>query len=119
MRKQVSRLLLGGSTALLLALPWAPTAVAAEAVCYQNDEGRIVQRRRPGFKPVPCPAPAEGSDTASEAAAPVSNAATRRRIRQSEWQRISPAMADRKPNPASVVPRPGLPDYVDRVPLPA
>jgi hypothetical protein len=60
----VSRLLLGGGTALLLALPWAPPAAAAEAVCYQNDEGRIVQRRRPGYKPVPCPAPAADADAA-------------------------------------------------------
>jgi hypothetical protein len=122
--------MLAGGAVLLLATGWPMEVRAADAVCYQNDQGRIVPRRRPGYKPVPCPraegqsqaeaqsgAAADGAD-AVESAAPVSNAATRRRIPQQEWARRSPAMADRQPNPASVVPRPGLPDYVDRVPLP-
>jgi hypothetical protein len=129
----VSRLLITGGVALLLTAPW-PTAAAAEGVCYQDDQGRIVQRRRPGYRPVPCPTadvsgapgsaatPAQGGAEAENPAAgtpaPVSNASTRRRLRQDQWSRRSPAMSDRQPNPASVVPRPGLTDYVDRVPLP-
>ncbi|MFM8353527.1 MAG: hypothetical protein ACKOBM_01310, partial [Gammaproteobacteria bacterium] len=117
MRKQVNRLMLAGGAVLLLATGWPMEVRAADAVCYQNDQGRIVPRRRPGYKPVPCPraegqsqaeaqsgAAADGAD-AGESAAPVSNAATRRRIPQQEWARRSPAMADRQPNPASVVPR--------------
>jgi hypothetical protein len=89
-----------------------------------------VQRRRPGYRQVPCPtseptettsaegAAAAPAESATDAPAPVSNAATRRRIRQEQWTRRAPAMAERQPNPASVVPRPGLTDFVDRVPLP-
>ena len=32
----------------------ATTATAAET-CYQDDTGRIVKRRRPGYTEVPCP----------------------------------------------------------------
>ncbi len=39
--------------ALTLAL-LATTATAAET-CYQDDTGRIVKRRRPGYTEVPCP----------------------------------------------------------------
>ena len=34
----------------------APPAMAAE-VCYQDDRGRIVNRRRPGYRRVECPQP--------------------------------------------------------------
>jgi len=120
----VNRLLVRGGAALLLAFSWPSPAVAAEGVCYQNDQGRIVLRRRPGYKQVPCPPTSEQPGTsaaegaAAEPAAPVSNASSRRRIRQDQWTRRAPAMAARQPNPASAVPRPGLIDYVDRVPLP-
>ena len=124
MRRQVSRLLLAGGAALLFACLWPTRATAADGVCYQDDQGRIVQRRRPGFRQIPCPpsepAQAGEPDRAADTApsAPVSNASTRRRIRQEHWARRAPVTAERKPNPASVVPRPGLPDYVDRVPVP-
>ena len=38
----------------LLWLCWRLTATAAET-CYQDDTGRIVKRRRPGYTEVPCP----------------------------------------------------------------
>jgi hypothetical protein len=41
--------------------------VAAAETCYQDASGRIVTRRLPGFKEVPCPAPAKPSEAKPEA----------------------------------------------------
>jgi hypothetical protein len=116
-RKQVNRLLLTGGATLLLLGGWSAPPANAEEVCYQDDRGRIVQRRRPGFRQVPCP----GTEAAADAAAAEGAASDpdyQRRTRQRPGQPRTAAMADRQPNPASVVPRPGLTDYIDRVPLP-
>src|SRR5688500_19405732 len=42
------------STFVVTAAAWPSSAVAQE-VCYQDDVGRIVKRRRPGYTEVPCP----------------------------------------------------------------
>ena len=42
----------GGAVAVLTALP-----VQAAEVCYEDDRGRIVNRRRPGYLRVECPQP--------------------------------------------------------------
>ena len=34
-----------------------PYSVSAAEMCYQDDVGRIVKRRRPGYVEVPCPDP--------------------------------------------------------------
>jgi hypothetical protein len=107
-------------TATLLGAP-AP-ALAAET-CYVDDQGRIVQRRRPGYRAVPCPTPESERAPAQEPDADTAERRARRRLpddgrpgveREAEQ---SPALA-RRPNPASPVPRPGLRDYVASVPVP-
>jgi hypothetical protein len=111
---------------LLTAGMSGPGLQAAE-VCYQDEEGRIVERRRPGYRRVPCP----GTEPATEPAAEQAEAEAPRRRRlpaedpaasDADTQR-QPAIAERKPspaepNPASPIPRPDLEDYVSRVPMP-
>ena len=75
---------------LLAALAWDARAGAADT-CYQDDSGRIVRRRLPGFPEVPCPSNDVSGPGAPEGA---------------------PAPG------ASPVTRPDLSDYVGAVPVP-
>jgi hypothetical protein len=75
---------------LLAALAWDARAGAADT-CYQDDSGRIVRRRLPGFPEVPCPSNEISGPGAPEGA---------------------PAQG------ASPVPRPDLSDFVGAVPVP-
>lgn len=87
-----------------------PTPVAAET-CYQDDSGRIVKRRRPGYRPIECPQEGEPARVVTPQAKPVapeSTAAPSRPLYQSQRSR----------NPVSPVPRPTMDDYVDSVPVP-
>ncbi len=93
------------------AVPLAMPARGADAqVCYKDNSGRVVNRRQPGYTEVPCPTPNAGTPTTG---APAGSAVE---------QGIGPARAgipDRGPPPAaSPVPRPGVADYVDAVPVP-
>jgi hypothetical protein len=119
------------STFVVTATAWAPAA-AAQEVCYQDDVGRIVKRRRPGYTEVPCPpeggvqqpAPitGEGEGTAPQTpeAQPV--------VPLPSPQRTAPAdgpgsslrrqIIERVPPSVSPIPRPGLADFVDSVPIP-
>jgi hypothetical protein len=76
--------------------------------CYQDETGRIVTRRRPGYTEVPCPTTSPKSkDDAARADATAPPAEPR------------PDFWDRGPVPvASPVPRPGVADYVDALPVP-
>ena len=118
MRQQIVKALPGVLVALMLAMPALPAAAAE--VCYQDEDGRIVKRRRPGFREVPCP----GSEAAAaaEAAAAITDepvATTERRLPGArEGELTWGAVPAREPNPSSGVPRPGLEDYVARVPVP-
>jgi len=75
--------------------------------CYKDRYGRIVKRQLPGAVQVPCPvagasAPAGPQAPQSAAGAP-----------------SGPSLRERGPPPAaSAVPRPGIADYVDAVPVP-
>ncbi len=110
-------LLLKTLLATLLAIPATPV-VAAQA-CYQDDDGRIVKRRRPGFREVPCPDTEAAQAAAAEAIAEEKPASGRRRLPGArEDDQITRAVAARTRNPVSVVPRPELEDYVARVPVP-
>ena len=55
--KVVRMLSIAGITAplLLTGLTLAPVSKALAETCYQDDRGRIVTRRRPGYKVVDCP----------------------------------------------------------------
>lgn len=116
-RLRTAACLLPGLAALLLGS--GPSAQAAET-CYQDDSGRIVERRRPGYRPVPCPsAPAPTGETP---AADAGDRTPRRRLPGAGDAQASAPAADparsRQPNPVSPVPRPGLGDYLSRVPIP-
>lgn len=123
----------GLSTLLAIALSggsaFTATSAQAEEACYQDESGRIVQRRRPGYVRVPCP----GSETsAPESQANPSLTDTeidnesyqRRRVleRQAEADAsahpgsLQARMASR--GPISPVPRPDPSDYPASVPMP-
>jgi hypothetical protein len=76
-------------------------------VCYKDRYGRIVKRQLPGAVEVPCPAVGTGPP-----AGPASPQA-------SAGAPPGPSLRDRgAPPEASPVPRPGVADYVDAVPVP-
>lgn len=91
------------------------TAVAAEEICYQDDSGRIVNRRQPGFRRVPCP-DSESIETVDSATPP--DATTTQRRRGQQPSSVQDRNRDRKANPASPVPRPTIEDFVASVPVP-
>jgi hypothetical protein len=103
--------------ASILALACIATTALAAQTCYQDDTGRIVKRRRPGYVEVPCPGeqsqPGEAPSaqpTEQPTAAPGaedSGRAPRRRV----IERAPPSYV-------SPIPRPGLADYVESVPVP-
>jgi hypothetical protein len=93
----------------------APEALAQET-CYQDDDGRIVTRRRPGYREVPCPAAAT-PQTGDEAAAAEQTDAQRRADLTIGTREVT-GRPERTRNAASPVPRPGLNDYVSAVPVP-
>ena len=106
------------SRGLTLAIVALLSPVMAQAdICYQDDTGRIVKRRRPGYVEVPCPvegAPSVGAEPGTVPVIPDAPATideTGRAPRRQIQQRTPPAQV-------SPLPRPGLGDYVDSVPLP-
>jgi len=123
-RQQIIRTLPGVVFAFLLtALLATPAAPAAAAeTCYQDDQGRIVKRRRPGFSEVPCPGSeaAEAAEAAAAGDAATADAPSGRRVpgARDDEDLTWGAVPARQPNPSSGVPRPGLEDYVSRVPVP-
>lgn len=88
------------------------TAAIAET-CYQDDTGRIVKRRRPGYTEVPCPT--EGGQTAPESTVTPTDQPTGEDTGRAPRRRVIERAA---PAHVSPIPRPGLADYVDSVPLP-
>jgi hypothetical protein len=99
-------------TFMTLALVLLATTATAAETCYQDDTGRIVKRRRPGYTEVPCPdenaqpgeTPAAAPDTQPQEE--TGRAARRRVIDRAPPSYVSP------------IPRPGVADYVESVPLP-
>ncbi|RZV98254.1 MAG: hypothetical protein EX266_17720, partial [Rhodobacteraceae bacterium] len=109
--------------AFLLAITGATLTQVPEAraqdVCYMDEDGRIVTRRRPGYREVPCPDPTAPADQAPAEGTPpaeVSDAA--RRADLALETREEPQRPPRSRNAVSPVPRPGVADYVQSVPLP-
>ena len=88
-------------------------------VCYQDESGRIVNRRRPGFRRVPCPGEeSPGKEKPGETAPQDSTEPIYERARTAES--ATPGSV-RKRNPVSPVPRPNLEDYSqlsELVPIP-
>lgn len=96
------------------ALSLAPPATYAEEVCYQDESGRIVRRRRPGYERIPCP----GSEPAADEAA--DGETYQRQPEQAAGKASHPGdlnarLATRSVSP---VPRPDPSDYPASVPIP-
>ena len=99
-------------TFMTLALVLLATGATAAETCYQDDTGRIVKRRRPGYTEVPCPDEnAQPGETPSAAPTAPPTEDTGRAPRRQVIQRAPPAYV-------SPIPRPGLADYVASVPVP-
>ncbi len=118
------------SIACLLAMTVAGGTATAEP-CYQDSEGRIVTRRRPGFVEVPCPeqaTPATPAPAPAPAPAPVPvPAAAVPEPAAAPVPTAAPAAAPMPVNtpgavtpvrPAPGIPRPRLTDYVQAIPVP-
>jgi hypothetical protein len=102
--------------AALVSLP----AHAAE-VCYQDDSGRIVRRRRPGYERVPCPgSEAEAEQAAAEEGDEPGYERQRTVEKRSEGaghpSSLSARLASR--GETSSLPRPDPSDYPAMVPIP-
>ena len=98
-----------------------PYSASAAEMCYQDDIGRIVKRRRPGYDEVPCPE--EGSTqgpTPADNAPATPSARPDAPKRQEDTGRAQRRRVIERAPPASVspIPRPGLTDYVEAVPMP-
>ncbi len=122
MKKTIIRFVLVATVATVGAGIVAAPEASAQTVCYMDDDGRIVTRRRPGFREVPCPDVAGQQETAPgdeavESEQPeISDA--QRRADLALGTREQPGRPPRTRNASSPVPRPGLNDYVASVPLP-
>jgi len=99
-------------TGVLMALAWTPAVLSAE-ICYKDESGRIVNRRRPGFERVPCPEEVLGEDGR------VVPGARRpgRQIGDVDDRRTAAGRAAAR-NAVSPVPRPDPSDYPAMVPVP-
>lgn len=105
------------STLVGISLYAVPPAASAQTVCYEDEDGRIVTRRRPGYIQVECPgADRTGDRTTTADPDRVQDAAERADI--AAESRDSRRPQSRSRNPVSPIPRPGLDDYVGSVPLP-
>ena len=98
------------------------TPLAFAQTCYMDNDGRIVTRRRPGDREVPCPGVSDetqavdADDATEDASSEISDA--RRRADLAFDSQIQSRRPARTRNAVSPVPRPGLNDYVASVPLP-
>jgi len=86
---------------------WAET-------CYQDAEGRIVKRRRPGFKRIECPSAEAQTESEGPQQAQETGYARQGKTRR----QVAGRVGIRAPRATSPIPRPGLGDYVESVPLP-
>jgi hypothetical protein len=97
-----------GCGALLPAEESFAQSAPPEDVCYKDEAGRIQRRRRPGYVEVPCPkAGPTGEPVQTNRPTNASPAAP---------ETLTPTRMP--PTYISPVPRPGLADFVDSVPLP-
>ena len=107
-----------GSTGMLM-----PAQAVAQEVCYQDDAGRIVRRRRPGYEQVPCPgqepAAPSADDTGSVEDTQYERRSTAERRRQdNDGHPSSLAWRESSRGPVSDLPMPDPSDYPESVPMP-
>ncbi|MFW6094285.1 MAG: hypothetical protein ACODAC_09950 [Pseudomonadota bacterium] len=110
------RLRLFACAAALGLVAHAPAPMAAQT-CYQDEDGRIVTRRRPGYERVPCPGTEAAERAEAEEGDDAGDAAYERSRRGGE-RAVADRPAPRSRNPESPIPRPTVDDYVASVPIP-
>ena len=84
-------------------------AARAEPTCYLDNAGRIVQRQRPGYKEVPCPAQNAPGQPPTTVSSPDST--VQRPLSKQGPERAPPATV-------SPIPVPGVQSYAEVVPVP-
>jgi len=95
---------------LLIAAGCAISGTArAEPTCYLDNAGRIVQRQRPGYKEVPCPARNAPGQPPTTVSSPDST--VQRPLSKQGSERAPPATV-------SPIPVPGVQSYAEVVPVP-
>jgi len=102
------------AVALICAVGMSANAMAAET-CYQDDTGRIVRRRQPGFTPVPCPPPREAAPPST---GPGKDAGATTQAPEQGPEAATFPGGRRPPDSVSALPRPRIVDYTESVPLP-
>lgn len=117
-RQPLTASLLTLSTFVVTASAFPTSASAADEMCYQDDIGRIVKRRRPGYTEVPCPQ--EGAPSAADGMAPPTPGAQPATTERPETGRAARRRAPERAPPSwvSPMPRPGLTDYTEAVAMP-
>lgn len=88
----------------------------AQQTCYQDDSGRIVTRRRPGAREVPCPDPQAPQRESASGEDPSATRPTPRRAAPATVEEA--ASPRREPNEPSPIPRPEPSEYPAAVPVP-
>lgn len=118
-RRPLTASLLTISTFVVTATAW-PTGASAADMCYQDDIGRIVKRRRPGYTEVPCPEEGSTQSPADGMSPPPAGQQDVPTTRPGETGRAPRRRMIERAPPSSVspIPRPGLTDFVEAVPMP-
>jgi hypothetical protein len=115
-------LVLASAVRALLCVPLTLVATSVVAqTCYQDDTGRIVKRRRPGYVEVPCPAETAPREAPSSAAPSVTTPApTVAPSVPNDTGRAPRRQVVTRELPTSVspFPRPDIASYVEAVPMP-
>jgi hypothetical protein len=121
-RQPLTASLLTLSTFVVTASAFSGSAVAAE-MCYQDDVGRIVKRRRPGYVEVPCPEEGgaqrpSSADAVSSTPEPKQDVGPARPAEETGRPQRRRTIDRAPPAIKSPIPRPGLTDYIESVPMP-
>lgn len=113
-------LVLSSAVRALLCVPL--TMIAASVVaetCYQDDTGRIVKRRRPGYVEVPCPDENAPREAPSSATPSVTGPTAEPSVPEDTGRAPRRQVTTRElPTSISPFPRPDIASYVEAVPMP-
>jgi hypothetical protein len=108
---------LAAPAAMLLLGSQAATA-AQPATCYQDNSGRILERRTPGAREVPCPAAGTPRRTEPTPAPPTATLGAPSTPASAGTNAPAPTANNVTPVTVSPIPRPVIEDYVASVPVP-
>ncbi len=111
--------LAAGGTALMTP---SVTAAEAEEICYQDNSGRVVRRRRPGFTRIACPGSVTETEAVAEGDPQDADYQRRRGTARLEDESLSDPSSMRARlairDPISPIPMPDPSDYPASVPMP-